>query len=50
MLMSNFAVYRREDETFILCCSQGRKEKENAFCRFVPRLEIKLDELAYQTN
>ena len=39
------------DETFILCRSQGRKEKENAILnRFVTRMESKLDHLAQQAE
>jgi len=39
------------DETFVLCRSQGRKEKENAMLiRFVTRLEAKLDNLAHQAE
>jgi transposase len=39
------------DETFVLCRSQGRKEKENAILnRFVTRLESKLDHLARQAE
>lgn len=39
------------DETFILCRSQGRKEKENAILnRFLTRLESKLDDLARQAE
>jgi transposase len=35
------------DETFVLCCSDGRKEKENAILnRFATRLEEKLMHLA----
>jgi transposase len=39
------------DDTFVLCRSQGRKEKENAILgRFVSRLETKLNDLAYQAQ
>ncbi len=39
------------DETFVLCRSQGRKEKENAILsRFVTRLETKLNNLAHQAE
>jgi len=39
------------DETFVLCRSQGRKEKENAILnRFVTRLESKLNNLAHQAE
>jgi len=39
------------DETFVLCRSQGRKEKENAILgRFVSRLETKLNDLAHQAQ
>ncbi len=39
------------DDTFVLCRSQGRKEKENAILnRFVTRLETKLSDLAYQAR
>jgi transposase len=39
------------DETFVLCRSQGRKEKENAILnRFLTRLESKLDHLARQAE
>ena len=39
------------DETFVLCRSQGRKEKENAILnRFVTRLETKLNNLAFQAE
>lgn len=39
------------DETFVLCRSEGRKEKENAILnRFITRLESKLDELARQAQ
>ena len=39
------------DETFVLCRSQGRKEKENAILnRFLTRLESKLDYLARQAE
>ena len=39
------------DETFVLCRSQGRKEKENAILnRFVTRLEDKLNKLADQAQ
>jgi transposase len=39
------------DETFVLCRSQGRKEKENAILnRFVTRLESKLDNLAQRAE
>ena len=39
------------DDTFVLCRSQGRKEKENAIpSRFVSRLEIKLNNLAHQAQ
>lgn len=39
------------DETFVLCRSQGRKEKENAILsRFVTRLETKLNSLAHQAE
>jgi transposase len=39
------------DETFVLCRSQGRKEKENAILsRFVTRLETKLSNLAHQAE
>ena len=40
-----------DNETFVLCRSQGRKEKENAILnRFVTRLETKLDNLAHQAE
>jgi transposase len=40
-----------EDETFVLCRSRGRKEKENAILnRFVERLESKLLSLAEQAD
>jgi transposase len=40
-----------EDETFVLCRSRGRKEKENAILnRFVERLESKLLSLADQAD
>jgi transposase len=39
------------DDTFVLCRSQGRKEKENAILsRFVSRLETKLTDLAHQAQ
>jgi transposase len=39
------------DETFVLCRSQGRKEKENAILnRFVTRLESKLDNLSQRAE
>lgn len=39
------------DETFVLCRSQGRKEKENAILsRFATRLETKLNNLAHQAE
>ena len=39
------------DETFVLCRSEGRKEKENAILsRFVTRLENKLNHLAQQAE
>jgi transposase len=39
------------DETFVLCRSQGRKEKENAILsRFVTRLETQLNNLAHQAE
>jgi transposase len=39
------------DDTFVLCRSQGRKEKENAILsRFVSRLETKLNDLAHQAQ
>jgi transposase len=39
------------DETFVLCRSAGRKEKENAILnRFVDRLETKLSQLAEQAG
>jgi len=39
------------DETFVLCRSQGRKEKENAILsRFVTRLEAKLNNLSHQAE
>ena len=39
------------DETFVLCRSAGRKEKENAILnRFVGRLETKLGQLAEQAQ
>jgi hypothetical protein len=39
------------DETFVLCRSQGRKEKENAILnRFLTRLESKRDYLARQAE
>jgi transposase len=39
------------DETFVLCRSQGRKEKENAILnRFVIRLETQLNNLAHQAE
>ena len=39
------------DDTFVLCRSQGRKEKENAILsRFVSRLETKLHDLAHQAQ
>ena len=39
------------EETFVLCRSQGRKEKENAILnRFVTRLETKLNDLAHQAQ
>ena len=39
------------DDTFVLCRSQGRKEKENAILgRFVSRLETKLNNLAHQAQ
>jgi len=39
------------DETFVLCRSQGRKEKEHAILnRFVTRLETKLNNLAHQAE
>jgi transposase len=39
------------DETFVLCRSQGRKEKENAILsRFVTRLETKLSNLVHQAE
>jgi transposase len=39
------------DDTFVLCRSLGRKEKENAILsRFVTRLETKLNDLAHQAQ
>lgn len=39
------------DETFVLCRSQGRKEKENAILnRFTMRLETKLANLSHQAE
>ena len=39
------------DETFVLCRSHGRREKENAILnRFVTRLETKLNNLAHQAE
>jgi transposase len=39
------------DDTFVLCRSLGRKEKENAILsRFVNRLETKLNDLAHQAE
>ena len=39
------------DDTFVLCRSQGRKEKENAILsRFMSRLETKLNDLAHQAQ
>jgi transposase len=39
------------DDTFVLCRSQGRKEKENAILdRFTSRLETKLNDLAHQAQ
>jgi transposase len=39
------------DDTFVLCRSQGRKEKENAILgRFVTRLETKLNDLEHQAQ
>ncbi len=39
------------DEIFVLCRSQGRKEKENAILnRFLTRLESQLDNLAHQAE
>ena len=39
------------DDTFVLCRSQGRKEKENAILsRFVSRLETQLNDLAHQAQ
>jgi len=39
------------DDTFVLCRSFGRKEKENAILsRFVNRLETKLNDLAHQAQ
>ena len=44
---SNSALHRWNGETFVLCRSPGRKEKENAILnRFVARLEDKLTKLA----
>jgi transposase len=42
---------RSTDETFVLCRSQGRKEKENAILnRFATRLEIQLAKLSGQAE
>jgi len=39
------------DDIFVLCRSQGRKEKENAILsRFETRLETKLNDLAHQAQ